>query len=185
MDDADEHMAVVREPWKWRRALIEPKLPASAYRIALALVEVFLNKRTGQLNPSTGRLMKACGLPERTLRHGLRALKESGFVTEREDHFYLSIPGKKLPENQIDQSAKTCPENRQEIAVESGKKLPIEHKKENLGRERIEGGACASVGQQPLTRGPLARPPYGRTCPSHSSEPIDVYFDIEKERRQL
>lgn len=47
-----EHLALLKEPWEWRKALRRANLPASGLRVGLALIDEFANRESGACFPS-------------------------------------------------------------------------------------------------------------------------------------
>ncbi|MER9014505.1 helix-turn-helix domain-containing protein [Mesorhizobium sp. M0898] len=88
MDDENStlfnHLAVAKKPWRWRALLRRADLPASAYKVGLALVDKFLNNSDGRCFPSASTLADECSILVRTVYDGIAALKEVGLLkTER------------------------------------------------------------------------------------------------------
>lgn len=82
---------IVEKPWMWREALYKSDLPASALRVGLALVEKFLNRKTGKIFPSLEAIAAECRMPVETVRKGLKALKEFGMISTRKSGFNSSL----------------------------------------------------------------------------------------------
>ncbi|MCJ9721973.1 hypothetical protein MOV66_07735 [Agrobacterium sp. SHOUNA12C] len=90
-DIQDKHMALVEAPWTWRKELRQTDLPASAFRVGLALVDEFLNTKTGALFPSFLAIAEACDLPAETVRKGVKALKSAGLIATKKTKFNGSL----------------------------------------------------------------------------------------------
>jgi len=87
----DGHLAIVQAPWKWREALRRYDLPASALRVGLALIDEFANRETGALFPSFEAIAAATGMPTRTVRSGVDALRGSDLIQTRKSRFDGSL----------------------------------------------------------------------------------------------
>ncbi|WP_442921273.1 helix-turn-helix domain-containing protein [Mesorhizobium sp. ISC11] len=110
-------MAVAKQPWRWRVLLRKADLPASAYKVGLALVDKFLNSDDGRCFPSATTLADECSILVRTVYDGIAALKEVGLLeTTRRfdgslDFRFLLPPLTKKRESQSRKSVSASYEN--------------------------------------------------------------------------
>ncbi|NZD62920.1 helix-turn-helix domain-containing protein [Rhizobium sp. WYCCWR 11290] len=94
----DKHLELAKEPWRWRARLMQTDLPASAFRVGLAITDGFMNKQTGRAFPGFEALADATKLPVRTVRSGVDALRKAGLIFTRKMsfdgslEFHLAIP---------------------------------------------------------------------------------------------
>lgn len=83
--------AVYQEAWHWRRAMMRLDLPASAFRVAIALADVFMNRKKGKCYPSQEKIAEATGLSLSGVRKGLAALREAGLLATTKRYFNGSL----------------------------------------------------------------------------------------------
>jgi hypothetical protein len=63
-----------------QRVLIDPTLSPSAKCVAVSLLTIWRNSKTGQCNPSLGTIAKTIGLARRTVIDAIAELRRSGWV---------------------------------------------------------------------------------------------------------
>ncbi|WP_320202403.1 helix-turn-helix domain-containing protein [Agrobacterium rosae] len=83
----DQHLALSQEPHIWRKALMATDLPASSFRVALAIVDIFVNRRTGACFPSLETIAATCRLSVSGAKKGLSALREAGLIFTEKRRF--------------------------------------------------------------------------------------------------
>lgn len=83
----EQHLLLSREPHLWRKALMATDLPASSFRVALAIVDTFVNRKTGACYPSLETIATTCGLSVSGAKKGLSALREAGLVHTEKRRF--------------------------------------------------------------------------------------------------
>lgn len=150
----DDHMAVAKQPWRWRVLLRKADLPASAYKVGLALVDKFLNSEDGRCFPSASTLADECSILVRTVYDGIAALKEVGLLeTNRRfdgslDFRFLLPPLTKKREGQSRKSVSATYENPS---------LNLNKEPSNLtGPGRSAGSGAPSADLRSAPAGPLA-----------------------------
>jgi hypothetical protein len=131
------HMAIVQAPWRWRAVLMQTDLPASAFRVGLAITDGFMNKQTGRAFPGFKSLADATKLPERTVRSGVGALRKAGLIFTKKTsfdgslEFYLVIPDQARTDvnrsvREHFEPAEIGHSNRQKSVTRTGRNLPLE-----------------------------------------------------------
>ncbi|MBO0129924.1 helix-turn-helix domain-containing protein [Agrobacterium burrii] len=83
----EQHLALSREPHIWRKTLMASDLPASSFRVALAIVDTFVNRKTGACYPSIETIAATCGLSVSGAKKGLSALREAGLIYTEKRRF--------------------------------------------------------------------------------------------------
>ncbi|NTI01934.1 helix-turn-helix domain-containing protein [Agrobacterium rhizogenes] len=81
------HMALVKAPWKWRMALCQADLPASAFKVGIALIDGFTNRKTGAAFPSVDTISEKCRLSIGTAKDGIKALRKQGLIHTKKMRF--------------------------------------------------------------------------------------------------
>ncbi|OCJ38043.1 helix-turn-helix domain-containing protein [Agrobacterium tumefaciens] len=83
----EQHLALAREPHIWRKALMASDLPASSFRVALAIVDTFVNRKTGACYPSLETIAATCGLSVSGAKKGISALRDAGLIYTEKRRF--------------------------------------------------------------------------------------------------
>ncbi|NTB86398.1 helix-turn-helix domain-containing protein [Agrobacterium tumefaciens] len=83
----DQHRSLSREPHVWRKALMATDLPASSFRVALAIVDIFVNRKNGACFPSLETIAATCGLSVSGAKKGVSALREAGLIYTEKRRF--------------------------------------------------------------------------------------------------
>lgn len=165
------HRTIARKKHLWRVALYKSKLPASALRVGLCMVDTFLNRKTGALFPSCASISAECNLPMDTVKDGLLALKMKGLLLSEKTRFdgspdyFLAIPaalriGENSPVRSEREEVEIHPSNRWKSTRRTGENPPTNLRTEpgNVTMEHPgragSGTPAASLRQAPA--GPLA-----------------------------
>ncbi|WP_428428222.1 helix-turn-helix domain-containing protein [Pararhizobium sp.] len=77
------HLEIAHAPHTWRRWLYRTHLPASGMRVGLALIDKYLNRRTGRCDPSYAKIAEECDLSPRTVRDGVASLVAAGLLSKK------------------------------------------------------------------------------------------------------
>ncbi|MBO0125102.1 helix-turn-helix domain-containing protein [Agrobacterium sp. OT33] len=104
------NIAIMQTPWIWRAALRRCDLPASALRVGLALIDEFANRENGALFPSFEAIATATGLPVRTVRAGVDALRANGLIHTSKSRFDGSLDYFLLIRSDTNLSVRNAPE---------------------------------------------------------------------------
>ncbi|MER9914019.1 helix-turn-helix domain-containing protein [Mesorhizobium sp. M0050] len=150
---SDDHMAVAKDKPLWLKLLPNADLPASGYKVGLALLNR-VNPDDGRCFPSASTLAKDCNILVRTAYDGIAALREVGLLETKKrfngslDFVFRLPPVTEKRETKSRKNGTACHEN-------PGSNLKKEPSKLTL-KDRRAGSGAPSADLRSAPAGPLA-----------------------------
>ncbi|NHT77532.1 helix-turn-helix domain-containing protein [Rhizobiaceae bacterium CRRU44] len=120
----DGKQSLAKTPWLWQEAMMSADLPASAFRVALAILK-FINRESGRCFPSFETIAAATTLSVAGVRKGVAALRKAGFLVTTKSGFNRSLDYQiQLPTAEMD-AGETSQTGRTNRPKQDGRRVPF------------------------------------------------------------